>query len=148
MFAMIMKLASNHPDLFHAAGQEGVTTSLSNTELLAIINSCARDYYTAASHLTSINDIPIPSMDTSTALISLHPRLARAELVQESQIKEVENLRMRTALALQRWYEHEVLGGGECWAEWELRILTVEKDVRRNEALQERDAKANEAYDS
>ena len=42
---------------------------------------------------------------------------------------------MRSARALQRWYEVGVVGSGECWAEWEGRLGDVEREVRRVEVL-------------
>ena len=80
------------------------------------------------------------------SLISLQPRLARLKLLQEAHAKTVADLRLRSAATLQRWYEIGVLGGGECWTEWEGRVTTVEKRVRREEALQAREIKNNEAY--
>lgn len=93
-----------------------------------------------------MKDLPIPSAESSAALIALKPRLARLELLQESQEREVAELRLRSAAAIKRWYELEVLGGSECWIEWEGRMTEVEKMVRRKEGLQARELKANEAY--
>lgn len=39
-----------------------------------------------------------------------------------------------------------MLGGSECWAEWEDRMTGVEKMVRREEGLRARELEANEAY--
>jgi len=38
---------------------------------------------------------------------------------------------------LQRWYELGVLSSGECWAEWDGRLMEVEKRVRRTENARE-----------
>ena len=62
--------------------------------------------------------------------------------------KEVAELRLRSAAVLQRVYELGVLGGGECWTEWDGRMGDVEKGVRREEGNQDREAKANEVYQS
>lgn len=85
-------------------------------------------------------------MELSVSLISLQPRLARLELLQESHAREVDHLRLRSASVLQRWYALGVLEGGECWTEWERRVTDVEKRVRREEAYRARDIKADEAY--
>ena len=53
---------------------------------------------------------------------------------------ELADLRHRTASVLQRWYENGVLGQGECWTEWEGRLIEAEKTLRRQEALQAREA--------
>ena len=101
--------------------------------------SYATLYATTASQLTFIQDVPIPPAEASASLISLHSRLARVKHLQNTQSSEIADLRLRTASLLQRWYEVGVLGGGECWTEWEDRVIAVEKAVRRNEAAILRD---------
>lgn len=54
--------------------------------------------------------------------------------MQDTQGSEMADLRLRTAALLQRWYEIDVLGGGECWTEWEDRVIAIEKAMRRTEA--------------
>lgn len=114
----------------------------SDLERLAIIQSCAPLFPTSASRLTSIQDLPVPSAESSANLIALHPRLARVELLQKSQSQEVAGLRLRTASILQRWYEIGVLAQGECWTEWQERMMEVEKALRREEASRAREAAA------
>ena len=121
-------------------------STLSTTEILAIITACATSYPTTASRLNAIQDLRIPAVDASTSLIALHPRLAKVELVQESQAREMGQLRTRTASAIQRWYELGVLGEGECWSEWESRAVNAEKRVRRAETEQAQEAKENTTY--
>ena len=87
----------------------------------------------------SIKDLPVPVAETSAYLISLQPRLAHIQALQNSQAKEIADLRLRTASVLQRWYEIAVLIGGECWTEWEDRLAGVEKVVRREEAAKSQD---------
>ena len=55
-------------------------------------------------------------------------------------------LRRRSARAVQRWYEVGVLGGSECWTEWEGRVVEVEKSVRREEGRMATELKNDEAY--
>ena len=123
-----------------------ILTTLSTKELLAIITSCATSFPTTASRLTAIKDLPVPPAESSAALIALKPRIARVELLQESQGKELAELRSRSASAIQRWYELSVLGGNECWTEWEGRLSDVEKRLRREEGYNAREAKENQAY--
>lgn len=52
--------------------------------------------------------------------------------------REVSELRVRSARVLQRWYEVGLVGGGECWAEWEGKVEGVERGVRRAEVARER----------
>lgn len=121
-------------------------STLSTAEILAIITACATSYPTTASRLNAIQDLQIPAVDASTSLIALHPRLAKVELLQESQAREMGLLSIKTASAIQRWYELGVLGEGECWSEWESRAVNAEKRVRRAEIEQAQEAKENEAY--
>lgn len=75
-------------------------------------------------------DVPIPEAQKSTQLIELAPRIARVELLQRSQAKEVGELRERTAGLLQKWYVDGVMGRGEEWAGIEGRVGGVERKVR------------------
>ena len=68
------------------------------------------------------------------------------EMLQESQSREMAELRLRSATAIQQWYELSVLGGSECWTEWEGRISNVEKRLRREEGFSAREAKENQVY--
>lgn len=90
----------------------------------------------------------MPSVDSSVSLIAVASKIARAEHRMQSQMLEVEALRSRTAMLLHRWYEVDVLGGSECWAEWESRLMEIEKTVRRKERQIEQDVKASDVYAS
>lgn len=68
------------------------------------------------------------------------------ELLQESQGRDLEELRLRSASALQQWYELSVLGASDCWTEWEGRMSSVERHVRREEGQSAREAEASQAY--
>lgn len=84
--------------------------------------------------------MPIPSAESSTSLIALNPRIAKVQQLQDSQAAEIAQLRLRTAETLQRWYEIQVLAGGDCWNEWEERVGEVEKRVRREETARAKSA--------
>lgn len=141
-------LDAAHPDLFQPSVSALPPTTLTTGELLTIVSSCATSYPTTASRLTSLEDLPIPSAESSCALIALKPGLERLRLLQDVHEREVAELRLRSAAVLQRVYELGVLGGGECWTEWEGRMGDVEKGVRREEGNQDKEAKANEVYQS
>lgn len=153
-YSLIDHIDSSYPDVFHPPLPQGhvsyhppeVLTTLSTKELLAIITSCATSFPTIASRLIAIKDLPVPPAESSAALIALKPRIARVELLQESQGKELAELRSRSASAIQRWYELSVLGGNECWTEWEGRLSNVEKRLRREEGYNAREAQENQAY--
>ena len=136
---------SKYPDLFQPTTSD-IPSTLSAAELLAVVTACATTYPTTASRLNAIQDLHIPTVDASASLIGLHPRLSKIELLQESQAREIGQLRTRTASAIQRWYELGVLGEGECWTEWESRAVNVEKKVKRAENEQDQEAKDKETY--
>jgi hypothetical protein len=100
--------------------------------------SSATLYPTTASRLTSILDVPVPPAETSASLVALQPRISKVEIVQEAQNRDLVELNKRSAEVLERWYKISVLGGGECWAEWEGRVARVERDTRRQEAMREK----------
>ena len=139
---------SKHPDFFHPITSRLPPTSLTTSEILSIINSCATSYQTTASCLTSIKDLPIPPAASSAALMALHPRMAKLESLQESQAKEMAELRSRSASIIQRWYELGVLAGGQCWTEWEGRVAHVEKVVRQEEMHRAKKLESERAYQS
>ncbi|SLM34782.1 hypothetical protein LPUS_03732 [Lasallia pustulata] len=136
----LLRLHACFPDLFQPVAPKNIPTSLTTPELFAVISSYATLYPTTASRLTSLQDLPIPAAERSASLISLQPRLAKLELQQQSQARELAELRWRTAAVIQRWYELGVLGGGECWTEWEERMEKIEKKIRQTEVMQAREA--------
>ncbi|KAI4172436.1 MAG: hypothetical protein LQ343_003526 [Gyalolechia ehrenbergii] len=144
----LLQLEAAHPNLFHPPGSDldVLPSNLSTNEIASIVTAHAPAYPLAASRLTSIRDINIPSSSLSTSLIALRPRLAKLEQLQDSQAKEMAALRARSARAVQRWYELGVLGQGECWADWEGRMEECEKRVRRLEGRKKRELEDKERY--
>ncbi|KAK1144512.1 hypothetical protein N8T08_005385 [Aspergillus melleus] len=137
----VLLLHNRFPDLFHATPPQHLPENLTTQNLASIVLSYASAYPETSSRLTSLNDLPIPDAQASASLIELSPRLAALAQTQEAQALEISELRVRTARALQRWYEIALVGGGECWAEWEGRLEDVEREVRREEVVRERRAK-------
>lgn len=147
LMVMLWSLDTAYPDLLHNDKNytDPSDAALSPGERLAIISACATSYPTTASRLNSIKDVPIPPVESSLALIALQPRINRLEQLQEEQERELSELRLRSARVLKRWYEVGVLAGGECWVEWEGRVMGVEKRVKRVERWRERERKEKEA---
>lgn len=129
-----------HPGLFPGQDQRTPPAALDPSSLQAIILSSASSYQLTASRFTSVFDVPIPDAEASAQLIKLQPRVARLELLQTEQEKELTELKKRSALILQRWYAVDVLGVGDCWAEAEGRVTAVEQTIRRVETTREKDA--------
>ncbi|KAI9676119.1 MAG: hypothetical protein M1817_000864, partial [Caeruleum heppii] len=90
-------------------------------------------YPLVTSRLTSIRDMPPASAETSTSLISLKPRIAEVQLLQDTQAREIAELQKASAALLERWYEVTVLGSGECWADWDKRRNDIDRGLRRLE---------------
>lgn len=82
-------------------------------------------------------DTLIPNPSVSADLISLVPRINRAEVVQQAQAKEIADLRRRSAALLERWYLLGIEGVNECFAEWDERALEVDKILSRKIRLAE-----------
>lgn len=101
--------------------------------------SYATAFPETASRLASLNDLPVPDAAASASLIELRPQMERVAQMQDEHAKSVAELRVRSARALQRWYEVGLVGVGECWAEWEGRLEEVEREVRRGEVARERE---------
>ncbi|KAL8655989.1 MAG: hypothetical protein Q9226_002827 [Calogaya cf. arnoldii] len=144
----LLQIQRAYPTLFHPPNSDSDTmpSNLSTEEILAIVAAHGPLYHQTASQLTSIRDVAIPSSGLSTSLISLKPRIAKLQSLQEAQAKEMAALRARSARAIQRWYELGVLGQGECWAEWEARMEECEKKVRRAEGGRKRVQQEQEKY--
>ncbi|KAI9802567.1 MAG: hypothetical protein M1833_001639 [Piccolia ochrophora] len=131
----ILSLHSRHPTFFDATSSPSEPPSaLPDASVSSIVLASATLYPTTASRLTSIVDTPIPPAEASTSLIALMPRVARLDILQERQDRELADLRRRSAEVLERWYTVTVMGGGDCWAEWDDRCSRVEGSVRRMEA--------------
>lgn len=54
-------------------------------------------------------------------------------MVEDQLSKEIEELRQRSALLLEHWYESAVLEGGQRWVDLESRLSSVELALRRQE---------------
>ncbi|KAF8429163.1 hypothetical protein EV426DRAFT_635432 [Tirmania nivea] len=109
------------------------SSSLPPAEKLSTILATSTAYQTFSSQLNSIMDSPIPNPNTSIELISLIPRVNKVGLLQEAQMKEISELRKRSARVLERWYLVGLEGGNECAAEWEERTGVVERGLGRVE---------------
>lgn len=120
-----------YPDLFQSSNVDDLPTTLDAESIKAIVLASASSYPSTTSRLTSIMDAPIPSIELSTQLIELQPRIARAEHIQAVQSSDFVELRRRTAALIQRWYAIDVLRTGDSWADLEGRVGQVEQQLRR-----------------
>ncbi|CUS07379.1 unnamed protein product [Tuber aestivum] len=123
----IFKAAQTHP---HATSSSSSST-LTPCEKLSTALTAAPSIHATSSQLTSIRDTPIPDPNVSADLIALLPRINRTEIMQQTQAREIAELRRRSAALLERWYLLGVEGVNECFAEWDERTLEVDKLLSR-----------------
>lgn len=136
----VLGLQKRHPDLLTPGSQSDrdIPSTLDPGATVAIVLAHASAFPETASRLTSLKDLPVPDAAKSALLIELGPRIEEARKVQERQIKEVSELRIRSARLVEKWVGLQV-GTGDCWAEWEGRLNDAERGVRRVEVRRERD---------
>ena len=102
-------------------------------EQLNVVNACTTMYPSLVSRLNLLNDLKIPPPEATAALLAVKPRLTRAEVVQNSLAEDIAQLRLRSILLTQRWMKVGIIAAGHCWADWEERLMEVEKIVCRVE---------------
>jgi hypothetical protein len=132
-------LDARYPDLFLPAADEQPPSTLDASTITSIVLAHATSFSEVVSRLTSIKDLVIPPASASAELAVLRPRLDQVESTQAAQVREVSELRARSARLLERWLEVGVVGQGEVWAEWEDRVRAVERRVRRMEVAREKE---------
>ncbi|KAI9698559.1 MAG: hypothetical protein M1820_007449 [Bogoriella megaspora] len=137
--AELLRLQAHDPTLFSPSTTNSPPSSLSPSQLSALILSSAPLFSETTSRLTSLSDLPVPSTSSLASLITLQPRITKAARRQAEQQREIAELRARTASVLERWYEIGVLGVGEQWVGWQERLEKVERGVRRVEGVRARE---------
>lgn len=95
-------------------------------------------YHTTAAQLTSLNDLPVPDSSSSASLIALESRIQRAAARQEQQVRVINRLREQSVAVIGHWYESGIVAMGDCWNEWDARLMDTERTVRQAEARKRR----------
>ena len=126
---------AHYPDLFVPAAEGQAPSTLDTSTITSIVLAHAPSFSETVSRLTSVKDLQIPPASASAELIAMQPRLAKVRETQEAQVREVSELRLRSAMLVERWLEVGVVGQGEVWAEWEQRVRAAERGVRKIEVL-------------
>ena len=136
----VLGLQKRHPDLLGPSLQfdREVPSTLEPGAAAATVLAHASAFPETASRLTSLKDLPVPPAVKSAMLVDLGPRVEEARREQEKQMREVSELRVRSARLVEKWVGLQV-GMGECWAEWEERMNVAERKIRRVEVWRERD---------
>lgn len=104
-----------------------------------MVNTEAPSFPTTASQLKLLSDTPLPPTDSFAALTALQPRIDRALQRQAQQAEDISALRKRTGSLVLRWHDVNILGQGRCWAEWDERLRTAERSVRKEEVRRQRE---------
>lgn len=70
------------------------------------------------------------------------PRLEGLRAVEMEQEEQIVELRARSAAVVERWYATGIMGMGECWSDWEGRLMDVERVVRQEQGRRKREKDA------
>jgi hypothetical protein len=136
----VLRLQKQCPELFHTIDDHAVPSTLHPASLAQLILAHENLYKTASAQLSTLNENnPIPDSAPLTKLISLQPRIEKAEAKQAEQAREFAELRLRSTRLLEKWYELGVLEMGENWTDWEERLRECEILIRRKEATKRRE---------
>lgn len=131
-----------HPSFFQSPTPDDPAPSqLDTAALRATVLSFASSFPSTVSALTAVtSDTPIPDPKLSADLVALLPRMKGVEATQLAQEAEIGELRDRSERVVRKWYEERVVGYGSLIADVEGRVESVERKVRRAEALRDKEA--------
>lgn len=135
----ILRLQAEHPQLFAQGLDQHGSPTLPPASLAALVLSHTQLYQRLSTQLRSLQNSSIPDPAPASKLQSLQPQIEKAATRQDEQARELAELRLRSAAAIEQWYTAGVMGMGERWAEWEERVRDVEILVRRMEATKKRE---------
>lgn len=144
VYADILKLYRTHPSFFQSPTPDDPPPSqLDTAALRATVLSFASSFPSTVSALTAVtSDTPVPDPKLSADLVALLPRMKGVEATQLAQEAEIGELRDRSERVVRKWYEERVVGYGSFIADVEGRVERVEREVRRAEALRDKEAEA------
>jgi hypothetical protein len=95
-------------------------------------------YHQTVSSLLAIQDTPFPDETVSAECANHFPEVVKLQMALAERTEQVQELAIRSAAALQEWYEL-VEGFNSCVVEWDERLREIETIVCRREKI-ERDA--------
>jgi len=108
------------------------SSTLSQTEKLAIILPSAPAYQQTSALLLAVRDTPFPEETVSAEIANALPAVLREQLRLIEKAGEVDGLMKRSVGLLERWYG-VVEGLNACIAEWDERLRELEIKVSRKE---------------
>lgn len=130
------------PDILDEPSTASETGEISEPALAALVLAHTPSFHTTAAQLTSLVDLPVPDSLSSATLLSLSPRIQKARERQEEQAKAIAEMRQRSVALIGRWYETGIVNMGDCWNEWEGRLMDMERTVTQAEARKKREDEA------
>lgn len=149
---MIDTLRREYPEIFPSTTSSSSSTDASrettirtspDTHTLSLhasdVLSHSTLYTSTSSRLQTLQTLRIPSASQSASLINAAPRLEHLKKRQEELDTDIAELRGRSAAILEWWVKTGVVGMGELWEDWEGRVRSVEREVRRVERRQVED---------
>jgi hypothetical protein len=129
----MLHLQAQFPDVFGPSDSNTKAKTMDAGTEASVVLAHASTFPETASRLSSLKDLTIPPAEASAKLLELQPRIDKVKEVQAHQLRQVAELRERTARIVEQWVSNGVVGSAEAWAEVESRVRDVEKDVRRIE---------------
>ena len=139
---MTERIEKKHPDLWDEPNTSEETDNLPDDALSALVLAHMPSYHTTAAQLTSLNDLPVPDASSSAALLSLEPRIQSLRERQQRQERVISHLRQQSVALIGRWYEMGIVSMGDCWSEWDARMMETERTVRQAEGRKKREEEA------
>lgn len=100
---------------------------------LVVVQAATTSFTTTLSDLTHLRELSFPDASELTDVNLLHERLAVAQATYNTQAREIELLRTRSASILAQWFRQIVLQDGQEWSDWESRLAKAEQLLRRRE---------------
>ena len=96
-------------------------------------------FQSAQAKLSSLDGMKLENAADLVPMAAMLPELASIMAEHEAQEKEITELQQRSVMLLAKWYNNSVLEGNRRWADWEDRLLDVERVVRRREIAREKE---------
>lgn len=128
-----------HPSKAPDASEDRGLESISTSDKATIVLASSTTIQAAQSRLSSLEGLKLEDASTLLPLATMQRELSFARARQESQQRELAELQARTARVFAQWYADSVVREGERLAEWEQRMLAMERIIRRRKLAQQQD---------
>ena len=126
-------------ELNNIRNEEENGSAFSSNDRSTIVLASSATFQSAQAKLSSLDGLKLENATDLVPMAAMLPELASILAVHEAQEKEITGLQQRSVRLLAKWYSDSVLEGNGRWADWEDRLLDVERIVRRREVARERE---------